>query len=708
MKSTRFFRPLISLTILFASAAAAEACGPYSPIIPTPEFLRLTGQPKDMGLYEREENLRLWQSLTDECIPLSDIEEVVYHDSLEDFFRRTDSPPEKSRNLFYAYLNNSHDMEIVDFLATAKILEKRWAEIRSPWNYPRSRVYNGEPGDFSELIEYCRRQTGGRLKDRYALQATRALFASRRYADCIEYVDSAFASIPDDNLMKRMAQRYAAGCWKRLGQAERADSMFSMTGDIWSISNDNPARYMLKRRPNAPQLMEYIRTKAADSTLMCSLYPDVKRLINKRTLTYTGDWNFLLAYIDNEYKQRGKDAHKLIHKALGQRFSSEEMKNLARAYRMKLDAESGDSRSLLDDLKWIECQTGLLNPDAEEWIRRCQNVVYEYWVPRLWKEKDYGTAILLCSYAENLSPSCRTHPTVQKEGVMPIKGYSTAERRWSENGIDYGSLSFQLMGSLSSQQLAASYGSILSNTPLHEFLRRKACTDKDYYYELIGTLALREENYSKAEEYLSKVGIGYLKGMNIDRDGYLSRDPFDPYPSRWRTNEPLYEGADPWEWEDATKKHGSDSNPEAKLKFARKMKEYRRQMEQGSSADERGLARLMYAIGRRNSFEECWALTQYWRGLAGIFRPELEYWEDDFAKKNYPFLYDYVKTTGHKATERIYEEEIKGALSMLATDEARAKAHYILRNLKSVVRDYGTTSTAQFVKASCDRWESWL
>lgn len=186
--------------------------------------------------------------------------------------------------------------------------------------------------------------------------------------------------------------------------------------------------------------------------------------------------------------------------------------------------------------------------------------------------------------------------------------------------IDYGSLSFQMMGSLSSSKLASAYDSILADTPLYVFLRRKACTDKDYFNELIGTLALREENYNRAETYLSKVSQQYLKAMNIDKHGYLSRNPFSSYPSRWKVWTPSYAGAESWESENQAVRHAIMSNPNAKLDFARRMQEYKRLMTYGRTPDERGLARLMYAIGRRNSFEECWALTQYWRGgCTGIF-----------------------------------------------------------------------------------------
>jgi len=715
MRSTKFFSLLSSLILIVVCAIESYACGPYNPIIPTPEFFGLTGPHKNMSEYEREENLRSWQSLTSERIPLADIEKVVYRDSWSRFYDYTGYKPTKTDNLFYIYLNNSCDSEITDLLGAAKKLEERWREIRSPWYYPRKHDDSGSTGDFNDIIEQCKAYKGERLKDRYALQVTRALFASRDYASCIEYADSAFADTPDSNLMKRMAQRYAAGCWSRLGDVNRADSIFAKAGDVWSLSVEDPVKYMAERNPNAPQLIDYIRSNATASIFMQEIRPVVIQLLKKNKVACRGDWNFVMAYIDNELNNNKTLAQQYIRQALRQKFSSEELESLARAYKMKLDARVGDSSSLLADLKWIETKTDVFNHDAKEWVRRFQNIIYVDWVPTLWSMKDYSTAILLCAYADNMEYPARRYLVYSERDYSyfpePMRSQSVTEMRNSEQNtvfIDYGCLSFQLMGSLTSSQLASTYHSIMTDKSLYKFLRRKARTDKDYYYELIGTLALREENYSRAIKYLSKVSEHYLKTMNIDKGGYLCRNPFTPYPSRWNVWSPSYVGAEPWEKESQAMSHSIKSNPKAKLNFARKMQKYKRQMTYGHTSDERGLARMMYAIGRWNSFEECWALTQYWRGeCTGAFEPNL-HWEDDFAQKYYAFLYDYEETVGHMVTEEIYDKELKASLAMLTTDEAKAKAQFTLNNLRTVVKYYGDTSIGQYIKTSCDNWQSWL
>ena len=80
MKSTDSIRQAVSAAVLCAAASAA-ACGPYYPIIPTPDYFISGNSQKSIADNDREENLRLWQEQTSTLIPLTDIENAVYKDS---------------------------------------------------------------------------------------------------------------------------------------------------------------------------------------------------------------------------------------------------------------------------------------------------------------------------------------------------------------------------------------------------------------------------------------------------------------------------------------------------------------------------------------------------------------------------------------------------------------------------------------------------
>jgi len=355
-------------------------------------------------------------------------------------------------------------------------------------------------------------------------------------------------------------------------------------------------------------------------------------------------------------------------------FSSADLRDLARAYKMKLDAKSGNLASLLTDLMWIEDKIDLISSDSNEWLRRLCNIVYANLIPDLWRKQDYSTAIILCAYADNI-------------------GYN----------LDNTCLSFQLMGSLNSDQLISVYNKMKKTTPLYNFLRRKIRKDQDYYYELIGTLALREENYARAEYYLSQVSEKYIRTMNVFKDNYLSRDPFNIYPTAWFDSKSSYLRGNNMAAIPTFK-----NTDNAKLVFAKKMRAYQQLKQNGRTADERGLARLMYAIGRYNSYNNCWALTQYWDGWVGLFEPDLCYWDSTFRSKNYAFLYNYSEKGNTYLTYATYRYEQLMALSMLTSDDARAEANYILGNLATIINRYPDTPAAQYIKTSCDHWRSWL
>lgn len=689
MKSRLSF--LLSISIILAlNCLNSNACGPYPPIIPTPEYFNLPGS-GSMDQYNRMENLLLWQAMTSDKIPLSHIEQAVYKDSKADVLDKLSDLNAAGGNKFYNYLVNNSDREVQGFLLNAKEIEERRRQQNSPWYYPANRYGDEETDDFHYMIERCRSYKGTRLADRYALQIVRCLFSAHRYDECIDHYEASLKRYPDSNLMKRMAQRYVAGCWSRLGDKQKADSIFAKSGDIWSIEEKKRVVLMTEQNPNAPQIMDYIRSEMTDSARLASVVPVAKKMLRDKRVARKGDWAFLLSYYYREYARRDKEAKKYLDQAMANSFSSEKLHDLAYAYRIKLNVGTGDTSALLSDLKWLDRKLNVFANDFYSWERITRNIMYEDMIPYFWKQKSLDYAIMLASYADNLR---RSHQLKVAESNLP----------------DYTSLSFQMMGSLSSEQLAYTYQKMMESNPLNNFLRKKINLDKDYVNELIGTLALREENYARAINYLSEVSDEYQRTMNINREGYLDRDPFKHYPSRWKYYVYSFGDYEPVEHENSTLKHGKRITENAKLKFAKQMLAYRNEMNNGSSADNRGLARLMYAIGRRNSFEECWALTQYWRGkYIDLFSPQLDYDSGtEFSEQNYAFLYDYENSVGHKKTETLYNEEIRAAMAMLKSDEARAEAEYILGNVKTVIKRYGETSVAKYIRTSCDNWSNWL
>lgn len=694
---------LLVLILLLSLSFSARACGAYIPVTPEAQFFYR--YPNTLDYYERQENLLEWQKLTSEDIPLADIEKCVYGDNF-----LTDEYLLKNRMRAYVYNNNDEEIEI--FLWTARYVSEKRSRQRSPWYYPSSRQANDEQDDFRNEINKCKEYDGHRLRDRYALQMVRILFSTRRYGDCIEYYDSAFAVYPNSNLMKRMAQRYVAGCRIRLGDSrDAADSLYALSGDIWSIGPERGVEYMLRYNPDAPQTMEYIRGFMSDSASLARTVPLAESALANHAVSKKGDWAYLLAYYYHQYAHDDKKAANYIKRAKAGQFSTEELSRLADMYSIKINAANVGDSELLAFLRRAESYCNVLDIDCPLWERRIRDIIYTDFVPRLWKKRDCATAILLAAYADNLplakhlfscaSEDPRTHQVIS----VPLDSLRNSENE--TNSYDYSSLSFQLMGRLSSSELASVYGRMQRNTPLYNHLRTKCRTDRDYYYELIGTLAMREENYSRAVHYLSQVSEKYMRTTNICKHGYLCRDPFRIYYDRWRGLFNRYVSEDEYH-DHSSVNHRSEPAPSAKLDFARKMLYYKQQIASAPTADERGWAAMMYAVGRKNSFEECWALTQYWRGeWVGLFDPDVSDEDDDraFAPGSYRYDYTYADS---RVTLRLYNEQLRAAVDMMETDECKARAEYFLGNLAAVVSLYPDTQAALTVRTSCDYWENWI
>lgn len=640
---------------LILTIFSAGACGACYPIIPTPEFFA-ADCPGTAELH-KQENLRLWQQLTSPDIPLAHIEEAVYNTDRGHLYA-TDAGDIRTDNKFLNYIRNC-DREIYDFLDLAIGVWEKRQEQSSPWYYPSS-PYEADNSDFSYFIERCKEYSGSRLRDRYALQTVRCLFASRQYAACAEYFDKAFAEFDDSNLFKRMASGYAAGCWSRLGDTARANRCFAANDDFASIRDTDAVAYMAACNPDSPSLMRHIRSLAGDSAKFCAIEPVARSVVSTRRAHYEGDWLFTLAYATRKFHGDLPAARRYIARALRSSFSSDSFRDHARAYAFLLAGEAGDTSGLLTELKWFETKIDMTSSDAEEWERILKNCVYTGYVPSLWEHGDYTTAILLCGYTDNYFPAHMLH------GV-------TLEQMRTDPAIfncqDYSTLTFRLMESLSSEKLADVKRKSAACSPLYTFLRRYARTDSDYFDELIGTLAMREENYSRACRFLVRVSPDYERNLNIYR--HLG------------------------------------GKPGSKLEFARRMLAIQTTMNGDADADTRGLAHLMYSIGLRETLNR-WALLQYRSGQPDhVFEPAF-YYDSESACHRLGFLYDSEDYDTYIAAVARCNSEESSALAMLTTDEARARAQLLLGNVLTVIRLYPATAAADVVRRSCDNWRDWL
>ena len=207
------------------------------------------------------------------------------------------------------------------------------------------------------------------------------------------------------------------------------------------------------------------------------------------------------------------------------------------------------------------------------------------------------------------------------------------------------------------------------------WLNARGYTNGDYWQDIIGTHYLRECNYPAAVAHLKYVSPEYQRKMNIR----CVNDPF------------VYTDLTP-----------SYDSTKYKLHFAQRMVELQQQMSHGSR-DSRGLAMLEYSIGMRNSFDLCWYLTSYGKsGYSDYYEIDGEvdiYDEDSYCPErrltaiHYPYKMKYSSRAKHLQQK---------ALTIVSSDEAKAKAYARLGMLTKVRKEYANTSTAQHLALVCD------
>ena len=194
----------------------------------------------------------------------------------------------------------------------------------------------------------------------------------------------------------------------------------------------------------------------------------------------------------------------------------------------------------------------------------------------------------------------------------------------------------------------------------------------------------------------------YQSLLNVDREGTLRRDPFGE----------LYEFQIK-DWYD----HGfsynagpfqkNNNSTSQKLESARKMHKLERIIRHEKDPNKRGQARIKYAIGLRNSFNICWALTFYSRGSCFVAaRNELTDWENqnlEWPYKN-PIKYEHLVIQADKDAQTM----ILQSLAELTDSEIATAAYYRLYEYKTVAKHYPNTKIGRILATKCDNWHNWI
>lgn len=734
MKSLRFTLT-VSLLALLLSGPGARACWDpwYRPgayyMYRVVDSAAEPGTVFSSSNVHAEENCRAWQRRCSPDIPLADIYAVVYEMSLEDFEEfRKNRWTYAGNNAFLRWLAH-RALEEMDFLLFAKITENVRGQQNSRWYYPTMRT--GARMTLEEIAERALAYNGP-LRDRYLLQAVRALFSLRRYAECITLWEDEVCLLPTENVMRQMILPYIAGAEHWTGDEDKAVAYYYEAGDIPAmlacyhdeqpLSTVETIERIYRLDPDSrflPKILqEFIRQAEPTGEFGWEITPaltDEHRKLRRLAVRIAQEgkvadpamWYYTAAFLEDldGHTQRASQWLARAERAKGSTLIRESVQVM----RIYLDAKripynQAYEARLLEQLQWLDRQIAdRLTPEVRERTARLcglsSNGSYYYWndmlrrivlaevCPRMIAVGKPLRALQLANMADNrLLQLVDRHTyirTVEAVGKTDHRkgtavwdpGYrdkmcteSMWEFRRHAHAPDYSNAFFEMIDSAGVRRAAAYRDRILH--PRDAF---------DHFLNERGYVDMDYINDIVGTQCLRErryqEAANYLGQIDGSFAGHLNTVlEFDPF---------SYER----EW--------INGAADFKYRFACEMKRLEQIMnDKRLDRDSRAEAMIRYAVGLRNSFGRCWPLTQYYLGYAFYGRVQ--------EKRDWSAAPEAVR--GRALSARLIEQ----AQTLFSDPERAAEALYRLSRYRTLVLRYPETARAQFVRGHCDELRDYV
>lgn len=592
-----------------------------------------------------------------------------------------------------AQLPESDDPEVRRYLLVARSCEKLRKMRDSKWYYPTKKE-DAVLSSLEDVLEEALAYKGTKLKDRYALQAARAMFSLQRYREMTEWWSRIQKDIKDESI-RRSIQGYVAGAMFRTGNEDKALEYYTAIGDLSSII------FCLKQQEGYAgdrTLLEYFTLHCPDDPYVLSILQDyVTRLEaygdfhEKKGTTAAcyqmcisasqhssnpAPWLYTAAFLKNQMGQPYVASNILTRAE--QYTASTFLKESMRVLRILIDAQISTynhayERQLLSDLAWLDEK--ICSNITDEVIKTTADMTelkfgysYYYWndmmrkivlgtvVPRMSEASKTALGLLLANYADNRLIMLVDKVAIQPRWDEPVKYIALKEYRKSKyaNYYDFSNHYFRILDNAPISSLTA-YESLLKNgsDPLEKFLCQRAYRNDDYLNDLIGTRYLREMKYDEALTYLERISSQYQACLNTS--SYMDLDPFSCTAANY-------------------------SSTSYKLDFARKMVDYQTLIKICRDPDIVGEALIMKGLGIRSSFTTCWALTHY-------------------SKSEYnPWYEDKYTVEKLKKADAIIDQ----GLETIKNIETAARYYRDFHRWKTAVEKYPETAVAKEIQSSCD------
>ncbi len=721
MKSVNF----IATISLLLAASRVFACGPF---VYTPSeyylfhLVDLPEGPDGSFNLNSHENCLLWQQQSSSRIPLDDIYQVVYKYKLETLMALGSPryPSEAKGNRMAQWLASEKGREALCFLVLAKHCEWLRSEILSPWYYPSKK--DPVKSSLNEVARLARNKSvTSRFGDRYALQAVRAMTSLQQYREIFRYWNKMKELLPE-GFLRQMTLSYVAGACVHLGDIEQAKAYYKEANDLKGLlecdrrfkpglSRVEEMALLYESYPDCPEF----RRKLWE--ILGSIEPsrdwedletwewrddreEVRSLAMLCDRVLEGDlpadkalWAYAATYIAHLQGDDRKADRYL--KVAEKQTKDPHLADAIQVMRIYIDAQISTfdkayEQKLFGQLQWLQQR---IEKDLDKETKKGLDFYhltncfsYYYWsdamrcillgsvCPKMIKQGNTTLALQLANMASytllnevnQVKVNLWRPSSVAKYGQQAVFNLDQYRSSGLYNEYDYCSHFAMMADSLSAEALKAYCEVALQpRTAFQRFLNAHSFIDRDYLNELIGTHFLREMRYAEAERSFAQVAPHYSLRTNVYRDGYLSRDPFRVEHGKWS--------------------HGVH----AKRFFAKKMHRLEQDIAAATDPNEKAMMMLEYGIALRNSFDYCWALTQYRRGW--VCNAD-SFWEE--------------AASTQQALQQA-DRMIDKALAAFTDEEYAAEAQLLFCNYKTVAERYPETLAARQVVGHCDRYRDY-
>lgn len=651
-------------------------------------------------------NCELWQKHTSSSLPIDDIREVVYAYSIEGIETML-SDSLKSNNKFVQWIIKRKDKEVIDFLILAKRCEDLRFRLYSAWYYPSKK--DSTKYSLQNVITDAMAYKGTRLKSRYALQAVRAMYTLAEWDDCCDYWAKIEHTLPND-VLKNMIMDYAAACEYKRGNKNKARAMYVKLNNwqmILECEDSIPSgtysklEIGLKHAPNTAELKKFVSDQVSLLDIrgcpswrwdeetdevkdrytkllkLCVATASRSQVRDKTFWWYSAAIiaekleldNDALNYIVKAEQTCNNPAYSETLKVARIYFTSKTMKcdskyedwvyAQVRWYASKIKANIGEGNLYFGDLK------GCLS--FHYWNDMMRKMVLGVACKRLIENGRDVYALQLANMADNYYVNLCDQLTIYDYKKREYADITMKEYRATTefNNWDYSNAFFTKLNFVDVDDIIT-YVKVSLNpkTERDRYFAKHSYIDKDYLYDAVGTMLLREMRYAEAEKYFRDVNYGYQKRLNTDE--YLDIYPFD-YGNRVRK-----------------------ATNDAKYEFAREMRQLEEDIKVNRNPNRKAEMMLRFALGMRKSVDESWALTQYVKGYV---------WAANSGDINDTFV--------DKTIKRADDIENR-ALAMYTDAELAAQAHARLYRYKEIAERYSHTQYAQHLLSTCDSYKDYV